>query len=794
MFNMNSSRKFSKLSVMYATLLLSATSSGAQATEICPSISSDEYCPAGCWLATTEISFPISNDRRQCISVGYGFFSPENSNLREACPTGRFSDTENAQDCEKCKAGSYAPREGSMACELCPQGSYSDRPGSAICNPCIDEYYAGQGANAAEIWNGEHYCAYNAPFTPSTSPSTSPSATPTAFIPTAFPTAQPSVAPSAAPTMLRTTMAPTKTASNAPTVKGDEDDDADDASVEHEELIFQEEQASSVCALQENTFEWHQQCRQCPSDVGQALLTVTNFLVLAALITVLQSYVPLCSTSIVWVGLEYLHMLYLMNYMGVEWHPVADVIFGTILPMFALDFNANISVQCLFGWSKEFDQMFMIAWPVFLWLLVLAMAKITKNRAVHYTTAHRWLIASFFIGFPALVQTSKDALDFSAIIEAMFSGVPTKSWYSAIFGIIGLILYVFVLPGIFLTGLNRSRRSEQGDQETCDDQDVESTTSRVCLGKGRSDSSRSFWFLVMALFSSIQTDVEAWKMQLPTFYLLRKMAFLMVLVFYPESRAVLWGSLAIIVVLDVLYVLVWKPFTNEGEKELEDAKFRTSTAYIVLLFCTILMLAMSFGALNFESSKSIGVSMAIVLGASLFYWLIAVWYARKLLCEDCPCFATKAQEIYTTMTPPSTGEDDEDETSEDGPRSNNGVGAMHDIPLSGAYEIPVIPPNASNVSNASSRGSRGREIVLGGDNDDYKATKRSALVQEFQSRNNNRASVFRGDSIISDQDDDQDDDMETVLEEVWIDSAGNEVERDSRKWIDSETGMRVTRY
>jgi hypothetical protein len=789
--------------VMYAVLLLSALLCGTNAAEQCPMIGDGEFCPGGCWLsATEELQLPVGNNGRQCTSVGFGYFSPDNSNQRRKCPMGTFSDTENARVCEDCEAGSFASGEGQMECQLCPAGSFSDSTKSTICIPCNDQFYNGEGTNSAEMWNGEYYCIDPTP------PTFSPSMAPTQATTTSL------YAPSSVPTQFASS-APTMSASSGATGASTDQAGGDDNNSDDEDtVVSQEDYVSTLdksfsCDSEENMFQWHRQCRQCPSKTEQGLLTFVTFLFLAAIIIVLEKIVPLCSTGTVWVGIEYLQLLYFISYLDISWPPIASFVIEKIVPIFSLDFSANISGQCLFGWSKEWDQMLMIFWPVLLLTLVYIKAKSSKHQSVQNIVCHRWPMVSLKIGLVAFFQSSKDALDFSSIWGTTVSGIPTTSYYAGVAGIAGLCFYfayvVFFCYGLFCYKKTHIMGKENINKEPCEDQeDIESLSSDIQTGRESYNSSHHFWFLSMGLFPAVQETVWGW----PMAWILRSLLFFGVYHFIPRSTETLLGSLFGIVIVFYLLHSFFEPFPNQCEKNLGSKWFHAKTTDIFLHLFFFAMAGVSWLALNLEESSSSGATAVdvltiIVVSASMIYWVSAIAFASKLSCKDCVPFGTIAQQIYVEMEPAAADGDDQ---ATDAPQSAGQMDDMVEIPLSGRTPpIPFIPPNPSNLSNASSSCSseQRREIVFGGNEESpiqnkWKATKASAIAQEIGRRNannnnnnnNNKPNIFRrGNSIISNLDED---DMETVLEEVWVDAEGREVDQNGN-WVDSETGRRITK-
>lgn len=771
-------------SLLLSSLLLASNQASAESTDPCPAIREGESCPAGCFLLETEIKFPFA--KRQCTSVGYGYISKDNDNTRQKCPPGTFSNTLNAQVCQQCDAGAYASAEGSQLCDLCPSGYFSAIPGSDFCRPCLNDYYDQDGANGVEYWEGEFYCVYVGSPTSSSSPTESPSAAPTELEGTPSPTTAPSPVPTAG-----RSEAPT-TASSMPS-EGPTTADERNIVVSSEEQFSQANATSSVCGDLEGHFEWHGHCKQCPSKIEEGLYPFLIVFLFVSLITVLQSVVPLCSTSTVWAGMEYLQVLYLVSLCGISWSPLAKVVFENVIPVFALDFSANFSVQCLFGWPKEYDQIFVIALPLVFWLAMTAASTLSAGRLVSYKSGLRWLAVYMYFGFASLMQTSRDATDLASVFSTLFSHLASTTWYAAIAGITGLVFYGLVFPYWLHRALARYYKVVVlGDEGAEEEDDVETQATCSCLQtiRRKTEGSHASLFLTLGIFPSVREGASWWTL----FWLLRKMAFLVLVAFFPSSPFLLLVALLNMLFFSEVFQRCKKPFPNECEERLGNKWYHSDKVDTVLQLCAVAIVGLSCLVVGSDGKRSqaqdltLDILLIVLLAASVLFWLTTIGFASRYSCEDCPRFATQAAEFLTSKD----DEDDDDEASSDS--------GMQEISLDDpriedhSAEIPKPVSNrkdwkptilsSMDVPNFGARNKVARsnieeEIVLNGRG--HHAPPPPAMFRQYSAASfDDNTSIGRGDEA-------------TIVEEIWIDQeTGREVNNHSgRQFVDAETGMRI---
>jgi hypothetical protein len=673
--------------LLFSPLLLMAQ----HAYEPCPSISEEEKCPAGCWLLDTEIDFPFA--KRQCSSVGYGYFSEGNDNTRLACPPGTFSDSHNAQVCQQCEAGAYAPSIGSRFCNLCPAGSFSGIPGSYDCRPCLDVYFKQRGANAVEFWDGQYYCTYiasSATFvssTISTSATTTElqTSTPISTVPTLGRSEEPTYRPSSSPSS-----SPSNTLSHFPLT-----DDIEGTVIVQEDQLLASNTTLLVCDDFKGQFEWYGLCKQCPAKLEEGLYPFLIFILFGVLMTVLQSFVPLCFTSTVWAGMEYLQVLYLVSLCGISWPPFAATIFEKVIPVFGLDFSTNFSLQCVFGWPKEYDQVLMITLPLLFWFCVIAFSKLSRDPLITYKSGIRWLIIYLYLGFAIFLRSSYEVCELYHIFATFSSPFMSPNWYTSIAGIAGLTFYGLVFPQWLYQTLGRYNdvvtlgiEERKQDDSKCHGKN-RSTCSCLSERKNVTYSSYANLLLTLGIFPSVRESAWWW----PLLWMIRKMGFIVLVAILPQSPALLLVLLLVTLFLSEIFQRCVTPFPNKCEERMGNRWFHSTTVDAVLQVCSVGMVGLGILIVDSKGMRTTGENLVIdvlvlfLFSASIVFWLLALGFACTTSCQDCPRFATFSMHVLEKAA--SLHEADDDDESVPGDRALEEV-SLDDTPLGiRSAEFPI---------------------------------------------------------------------------------------------------------
>ena len=516
----------------FLTSFLILLSSCQAAVNSCPTIPFEDKCPEGCYFEDNSFN---QDGTRPCTPVGLGQYSPARDNHRYPCNLGTFSDSETAGKCRDCPTGTHSATTGSAECETCPSASFTNMPMSVFCSPCDPEHYSGDGANSIQVWDGKVFCSFHG--TSDTSP--------TSVV----------------------THAPQETDENTKTAVGESmttDQDIEDT-VERQ-----------VCFPTE--YEWHGSCTKCPSIVRTTLQPLWMGLVIIAMVTML-SVLP--ETSVIWIGLEYLQLVY---FLGLVWeiHPFQAHIHRWIISLFAMDIDAGFSWQCLLDLPPDVDRFFIVSLP----FVVTAFIGLLSRKAP-ISHSRRWIIACFHVGHFKLVLTAVEALHCDG-----------GDWFchdsvlSSVVGVVGIIIYGLVGPIWILR--QRYNESKEGDEPKC----THDLGFRNC-----------WWW--------------------PGYWMLRRS----ILAILPSalSDGPSWVLIILLVLLMATELLQRVAFQSPKEEDNESSEwFRESTVDVVLqasLICLTGLVFLSL-ALSPETMRADGLTIAIMFFViwmfTTGYWMMAL--------------------------------------------------------------------------------------------------------------------------------------------------------------------------
>lgn len=563
-----------------------------------------------------------------------------------------------------CPTGSVV---SGLECNLCPPGTFSDMPGSTFCTPCATTVYDGPGANAAEFWNGQLRCILpttngsdetdvdgdnESTVAPTSTSAPSPTLAPTririvgdelpsatpSLAPSGFPTTTPSVLPSDVPSALPSALPssfPSDSPSSAPSSLPTGSDTEAPTNVQDTELIVQE--ASSACSStddEDNSFEWHGRCRSCPSKLEAAFYPFVILLLLASLVTTIESIIPMCSTTLVWIGIEYLQLLYLSGIASplIPWSQVANLVFTNVLPLFALDLNAAVSLQCIFGWSRQSDNVAFLALPPMIYAILLLLAKLFKGRVACDRSTSRWMAVLLYVGYVQLVLTSFETMKCDS--GSSWVGC-TGSLYASIAGIVGLIIYGLAFPLWFLRAIYRYAKYQM--RVTTDhDKDVETSDGIHSQQESDNDLSHDNLFFLLGVFPQLQPGTWWWS----GVWMARKAFFALLSVFFYDSPILLLIVFVLVLLLSEILQRCFSPL--EITANLPNAERNTIWAHAskvdtVLQISLVAIAGLGFLALS-ESAQNVNGNnwavdtlVLVVLIPSLVYWLAAIVFSSRTI-------------------------------------------------------------------------------------------------------------------------------------------------------------------
>jgi hypothetical protein len=401
---------------------------------ICPDKEAGSFCPEGCWH---ESGIAFSNGFNKCEEVGFGYYSPQNENLRYSCEPGTFSNLEKAVMCISCPMGTYSPMRGQSGCVACPTGTFSGMLGSITCDPCDPTFYQGVGANTKQVWGGISYCVLSSEFIPLP---TTENALPPSSVPTMLVSLYPSqldtksVTPSVAPMVSLST--PTdlinQTLTNNMTI----------------EVFNPDQSARSQC--EDNQFKWHSKCSKCPSKTESIVFPVLVVLGLTGVICFVY-HLPAHTIPVFWIGLEYLQVSYLLELSSHSWTRSFKWL-RLLFSIISLDLDSVFSLQCLLEISPQGDQIWILSLPITVGPLLWIIPKIQKELPDMMGV----IALLFYLGHTKLVLTCLEAVRCSP-----FSWFCHEQKTMTLLGTTYLILYGLALPIWFIRTLYKRDKGQE---------------------------------------------------------------------------------------------------------------------------------------------------------------------------------------------------------------------------------------------------------------------------------------------------------------------------------------------
>lgn len=730
-----------------------------------------------------------------------------------------------------CQPGYFLRVTGDESdCQACSPGSYSDTMGADNCELCLDTIYSGEGANSAEVLNGDLYCVNTAlmedlddNFSTTTTTTSKPSSSPTIV---QIDTLSPSVPPSLLLTSSR---------SNLPSI------------VEGE----------SMCggSSSEDHFAWHGRCRECPAQYETILFPLFAIFLLASLIGLLEYLIPSCYTSYVWWGVEYLHMIYLTGILPIPWSPIAEFVFEKVLPIFAMDVNRSFSLQCILNvnWLRPeaADQLFVLSLPLLSLVLLTFISKVSNNRIIQDESVSRWVTLFLYTGYLKIVLSSLEVLEFPTSWSGDDLSVWTSSdqFYATMAGLAGFLIYGIAFPFWFLQSLFRYSRLDVDlakadlSAEECERDDIESGGQRrkAQVLKKRNTKRKKELFMTFGIFAIETLGARVWWW--PGLLMLRKLLLAILLVKFPDAPILLLVVFLMLHFLGVVLLQRFLFFKAESGEQASCVRIKKNWSHIatvdtVLQICLATMIGVAFfsvwtfgGGENTRSSVQKWVEdilvLSIVVTSSLY-----LAFAIGVCCTRIePRFPTVASNMIVVnlnnfrnnpddseppaymknddsvigikesfSTASSSSHDDSKDEIEFLSGTLDGIDRCNDVTMesnsSEEYPMPWQPQEP--VIYGFERPS---PYVLGEDVNDYIEESHASPDQD-PPEPIQRPKLFRSDSTIATNEREEEiahgedmdvDDMGTVYEEVWIDEETGEQIEDPKQgeWMDVETGIRA---
>ncbi len=734
-----------------------------------------------------------------------------------------------------CEPGYYAFTENGSDCQVCPPGTYSEIPGAEFCMLCLDTIYGGEGANSAELWNGDLYCIHlgsiNDDFLASNSGdategsvSISPSSIQIALeAPSAVPSLEPSFGPSVRPSISPSTMPSTSMTSITPTTFSSFQNDGDVTTDEFQSLVLCNDQE-----IESDCFELHGQFKSCPEQHEMIWYPTLVIIFLIIVIAFLEFMIPNCFVNHIWWGIEYLQMLYFVAISSVSLSPAAGFFFGKVLPIFALDFNASFSLQCIMpqNWPQQeaADQLLFLSLPIIFLIISTFISKASSNRIIREESISRWMTALLYVGYLKLVLSSLEAIKLSTSwsADALSMWVNSDSFYSTLAGVAGLLFYGLVFPVWFLQGILRHKMLTQALAEADEGQDKENDERQLRNPRKKKHTIRKNQiFMTLGIFP-INLRQTAWWW--PGILILRK--FLLAIFWFclPGMQSLFLVIFLFFHLLSVIIQQYFEPLGNESSIGSKKSWHSIATVDTVLNVCLTAVVGIAFFFSSpvdadvstrslFQNRMEDSLILSVVSASTLFLAVtIGVYCTRPE-----PCFRSLVSQIIA------------------GENNNDTKAVRTEIRFASGEssdEIPIAPtitesfsPNDSEqeidffAAGKDSAWSRQGKSATPTDKEystesepqttDYASHDSSPYLIPQENENISRADYeskstssrsWRCDSTIATNEDyrdagDMEDDAKTLYEEVWVDEETGEeiIDPEQGNWMDAETGLPAVR-
>ena len=734
-----------------------------------------------------------------------------------------------------CGPGYYAFTENGSDCQVCPPGTYSELPGAEFCILCLDTIYGGEGANSAELWNGDLYCIHlgsiNDDFLASnsgdaTEPSVSISPSSIQIVveaPSVVPSLEPSFGPASRPSISPSTMPSTSITSITPTTFSSFQNDGGVTTDEFQSLVLCNDQE-----IETDCFELYGQLKNCPEQHEMIWYPILAILFLIILITFLEFIIPNCFVNHIWWGIEYLQMLYFIEISSVSLSPAATFFFGKMLPIFAIDFNVSFSLQCIMpqNWPQKeaADQLLFLSLPIIFLIISTFISKASSNWIIREKSISRWMAALLYVGYLKLTLSSLEAIrlptSWSADILSMWAN--SDSFYSTLAGVAGLLFYGLVFPIWFLQGILRHKMLTQALAEADEGQDKEDDERQLRNPTRKKHTMRKNQiFMTLGIFP-INLRQTAWWW--PGILMLRK--FLLAIFWFclPGMQSLFLVIFLLVNLLSVIIQQYFEPLGNESSIGRKKIWHSIATVDTVLNVCLTAVVGIAFffswpvdTDVNmrslFQKRTEDSLILSVVSASTLFLAVtIGVCCTRPE-----PCFRNLVSQIIID-------------------KNNNDTKAVRTetnfVSGESSDEIPIAPTITESFSSHNSE--QEIEFFAAGkdsawsrqgtnatptdeefsaesepqtmdyasyDSSPYLIPQENEKVgrADYESKSTSSRSwpdIDRCDSTIATNEDycdagDMEDDAKTLYEEVWVDEETGEeiIDPEQGNWMDAETGL-----
>ncbi len=707
-----------------------------------------------------------------------------------------------------CEPGYFSLTENGSHCEVCPPGTFSEVRGAEFCTPCLDTIYRGEGANAAELWNGDLYCFHSGSTDDDDDilDSYSGDALPRRTF------AAPSSSPSSVISKSNIPFSPTEAFLSTP-----------DIETKQGGTVTQDELHSSIPSsdqgLEKNSFEMHGRLHQCSEIREMIAYPILVIIFLIMLIVVLEFILPVNFATYAWLAVEYLQMLYLIGISSGSWSPAARFLFHKILPVFAIDFNESFSLKCIMGDNlpqiEAADQLMVLSLPLLFFIVSTFLTKISKNRIVIEQTVSRWMAVLLYVGYLKLVLSSLETLKFpkSLSAEPLSDWVNSNLFYSTLGGIAGLIFYGLIFPIWFLQGVYRRNLLNltlADDREENEEGGIQDSKRKKYIKR-----KNQIFMTLGTLPIDCQQTVWWW----PGIWMMRKLALSIIWYIFPDEQFLLldlflWTNFVILICQHHK-----RPFGDDNKNFYSIGTFDSVLqSFLAAMIPIAFALSWAHDAdMKRHSMIRQRVEDAFVLFVftASFLYLVVVIGMRCMQPE--PRFRNLiSQLVVTTNTNTNTNNKKNENRNDNNASEIQNADSAIQEQINEHLMLPTLSVEETDSRNKTKEidfFAAGKDSAWACQSTDkgygFNSSHSSPyLVEQGDEEGCNREryggdlssstsppKFVRSDSTIgtTDEDDGIEDDTQTLYEEVWVDEeTGKEiVDPEQGDWMDAETGLPV---
>jgi hypothetical protein len=347
-----------------------------------------------------------------------------------------------------------------------------------------------------------------------------------------------------------------------------------------------------------------------------------------------------CCTAVLFIGIEYLQLLFLLGITHVPWTGTLQQLYR-FLGIFALDLNAAVPLQCYLDLNPQGEHVLILFLPIIglalplLWI----QAHLHKNwfskdegRAKRRTCANNFAFL-IFLGYAKLLLTSLEAMSCSTLQAGVFSE-ETIDWfcissggtsekYAAMIGAAGLVFYGMVYPMWVVHHLNSAHAANR--KETA--REIASVPDKSLFWTGRKR------FLL-----PFQPSAWWWT----AFLLGRKFILVCGVIFFQDVQSLTLTFFLVLIIISQIIQRCNPPYIDHEETNLENSKtraiFRFKTVDMVLHAC--LIYATAFGLIFLLVSETadarvgLAILLLLVLIPSFVYLLLAACHCLSHGCQS----------------------------------------------------------------------------------------------------------------------------------------------------------------